>query len=1094
MGRPLKTSDNNGQALLLAVLIMMAILLTGTLFVAVVNYSQRTSSRESELVKAQGLAEAGIRYANYMLQFSAEGLDWRPPNPPREYTKGSPDSGFYDYYSDQETAHKWSPLVDVGPDDAPGGGDDYFRRFGFTRYPNILSGSEDSLDIQGGHFLLRVTYDPDPPYEKDDAKSPKPLSQHIRIESVGVVDAGGFVFRRLEAYKPVVLTDYLLFVTDRSARGYPTILGFQPNMDMDKDGSLGVGDFFSPEFAGSISTYTYNGPMRFNTDVQFIGANATDTADPAQASNKILLVDGPIDPITGQPYSIPLWGGYLRDDYFELHGQVSDEEQSSTGNKCAAFDVVTATSASLEDLNSDRIREDVARLTPPELFAKDPATGTMRWYALTRDGGVVVTPAAGPYNGRSVNVAQLGYMWDENMVGGYYPQIAGLYIDNSEDIQFGGRTSQLMQDWLHNLPGNAPDTGWNATGEVYDQAPAVEIELFPTEAATLLDPYDSTGDATPQAYEPVTDPSPAAALDDLYDTDGKEIWWPNHVYDSENPGEPGIRITRGEWSIDDTGAIDHDDGGEGGGEWLFGDPVDFDNVGTPFGRTMYVDYPEDYHAVIFAEGNIRIKGRLPRRNVNSNNDRMYHLTVVSGGTIYIDGQILSPQDQYGRDYDGDQQAGATSPVTDEYNTYIALLARDCVVVNPTMLVPQFTDKQGDVTAQNDPDDSLGMHWQMPYSPIDTQNYTQSQFYFGASPVGSVHLTAYQGLEGEGGATSTTLAVDATVGLDLITVTEDLTSTWVPMAHQLLIIDRDDPSQQYVYNFTEILGTTIRLAPNAVHPYPAGSEVINLTLGKPAVTGISLKAYEETGGWRDYDFDPGGSGENIFVLTRKYLGTHSDPPWVWEGGSLWAPLQDTYWPWLLDTYIDPTAGMINQLSFVMPIKTDIEAANGNGEAEEYLLKRFKLLEYDGGGQVTGTIHAKINAVMYAEQGCFFVIPCRYFRISSDAWWESEKYLRYNYDIEIRGAITENFHPGPAAVREWQEKWAYPEGSVGTDWNSIRYIYDETLRAARLQAPTVLGGIDNNIRSSDAIYGSRPARLVKLPLLPATPDLLYYGEAP
>ena len=764
MGRPVKTeAANHGQALLLAILIMMAILLTGTLFVAVVNYSQRSSTRHSDMVKAMNLAEAGIRYANYMLQFSAEGLDWRPPAPPYQFSDDSSSSYFWgldgvqytddDYYAAQEIDNKWSALINVGDDSTAATDDDYFVRFGFTRYPPPANvETVDSPDIQGGHYLLRVTYDPDPPYEKGDLHEPDPRSKHIKIESIGVVDDEGFVFRRLEAYKPVVLTDYLLFVSDKTQRGYPTILGFDPYIDMDKDDSL---DFFSPEFAGSVKTYTWNGPMRFNTDVEFIGANndAVDRTNPESASNKILLVKGDnndddditdvgeaaIAPIIGQDYSIALGGGYLRDDYFQAWGQVTDELYKSTGSEiCAAFDVLTPTgpSPNLEDLNSKRVKEDALWLTAPELFAQDPATGTMRWDALTRDAGVVVEcvdPARPLWHGRVLNVAQLGYMWDKNE-----DQIAGLYIDNFFDLQFSPGSdnktnptdparqcdiNKLIQDWLHNLPPTTHDSGWQdetSVGEVYGDAPAVEIELYPTEADTVLNP----GDASGADWKINKDSS---LQTDALDLD--EIWWPNHV-----GGEPGIRVTRGQWSDSDhTGSFDGKDGGAGDGEWVIGDPNQPSHIGEKVDRTMYVDYPQGDHAVIYAEGNIRIKGRLPRRNVNAgapnNNSRQYHLTVVSGGTIYIDGQILSPQDQYDRDVDGSTDP-LTGPVPDEYNSYIALLARDCVVVNPTMLVPQFTDKHGTVTAQNDPDDPLGMHWQMPPSQVGAENYAQSSFYFG----------------------------------------------------------------------------------------------------------------------------------------------------------------------------------------------------------------------------------------------------------------------------------------------------------------------------------------------------------------------------
>ena len=139
---------------------------------------------------------------------------------------------------------------------------------------------------------------------------------------------------------------------------------------------------------------------------------------------------------------------------------------------------------------------------------------------------------------------------------------------------------------------------------------------------------------------------------------------------------------------------------------------------------------------------------------------------------------------------------------------------------------------------------------------------------------------------------------------------------------------------------------------------------------------------------------------------------------------------------------------------------------------------------------GAIHAKINALMYAQEGCFFVIPCRYFKEDTS---QPEPYLRYNYDIEIRGAITENFHPDQTTVREWQEKWAWPyvDPSDVFHWNSIRYIYDETLLAARDQAVTDLDLLAANRRY--APNGSMQLDLVKVPLLPASADLLYYGEA-
>ena len=75
-------ATRRGQALMVAVLLMMAILLVGILFVALVTYNQEQSTRHEEMLEAQAMAEAGIRYATYMLENSPEGADWRPPQPP----------------------------------------------------------------------------------------------------------------------------------------------------------------------------------------------------------------------------------------------------------------------------------------------------------------------------------------------------------------------------------------------------------------------------------------------------------------------------------------------------------------------------------------------------------------------------------------------------------------------------------------------------------------------------------------------------------------------------------------------------------------------------------------------------------------------------------------------------------------------------------------------------------------------------------------------------------------------------------------------------------------------------------------------------
>ncbi|MFP3903611.1 MAG: hypothetical protein ACLFWB_05140, partial [Armatimonadota bacterium] len=154
-----RTGGRRGQALLIAVLLMTAILLVGILFVALVARNQEQSERHVDVVAAQALAEAGIRWADRMLETSPYGADWRPkfvpydpdvydpdnpstwPTPPAMYQDGTADPGFWgpdgiegsddDYYSDFDILRGWHP-VRAGSVSDPGG----FIRRGFVRYPD----------------------------------------------------------------------------------------------------------------------------------------------------------------------------------------------------------------------------------------------------------------------------------------------------------------------------------------------------------------------------------------------------------------------------------------------------------------------------------------------------------------------------------------------------------------------------------------------------------------------------------------------------------------------------------------------------------------------------------------------------------------------------------------------------------------------------------------------------------------------------------------------------------------------------------------------------------------------------------------------
>ena len=1072
---------SRGQALMVAVLLMMAILLVGILFVSVVAYNQEQSTRASDTASAQGLADAGVKYADQMLQQSALGADWRPsfraavgtesatdPStwafPPAMYNDGTVDYGFWgpdgvqgtddDYYSQDEIDHGWCPLR-AGTVATPGN----FQRFGFNRYPDVVSRATDTVQafdnaaLGTGHFLLRVTYEPNPPFQSKDLQADggyppsDPNSKYIKIEAVGHVAEAATVFRRVTAYKPIALTDYLFFVTDKTSTGRPANLGFNPWVDMTSSGTLNVdastGAGAPPlDQRGDFLVASLHGPIKTNVPLNFEGDSLFHGVAPYAADYSSVQIS-----LTALARSIPaeMVFGYLRDDVVEAAGGLRETNPGGVAirqNTGAATtlslvtDSATAATAGFDTIGG-RVRDGVngldangnsrfsKRLAPPEIFTTSATTGDSRYHALTRDSGATGIDSGG----RRVNTGRYGFG-------------EGIYIDNYADAQFasydastGAQThdlNALMDDWTRNLSPRDPradDSGWNATYTTY--APrGVEIEFFPTEAATL-----GYGTYTPDVAAAPTDPN-----------DPTQLWWPGHA-----SGQPGIKITR------------HDK------RWAVGDlnPPSPAVTGSDSGRNVIIlDYPRN--GVILAEGNVRVKGELPWRDPAATGAAIrpqgFSVTLVSGATIYVDGQLIGPQDRYGR---LDTRTGAYTPsadgVPDEDTPKIALLANDFVCLNPTQIVPQLT--QGMATAAADDmanPTPQNQHWVL--SPgANGQAYTR--FLFGRP---------FSETTGDAPPSATTNPMAAS---------------------RIQLIARQmgaDPG------------------PAAVSMYTSYVDGNAGTLTPPQA----------------YDFDrASGYGGNIFryifAPAGSLLNFLSSAPAVGSTPQLSQPWLSPHWPTAAD-YI-PTGGYfeLNSPGATPFSCVSLTAGDPNvislsyadpgmsAGASDYWLRNFKIQQLDsisGVWQPVGSVHARVRAIMYAQNGSWFVIPGQYFDPAATGANDARFARRYNYDISVIGAITENFTAPLNAVRDWTDKWAYPIYGAGTGWGTISYYYDETLRAPRDQARTTslvtrtTAAGDETIRVSDQTrftpwadgHGANWANLPKAPCLPVSPDIIYYGE--
>ncbi|HEX8234526.1 MAG TPA: hypothetical protein VF600_01075 [Abditibacteriaceae bacterium] len=135
----------SGQALLLAVLLMVFAALLGTTFMTVVSLNLNQTARSSDKAAARLAAEAGLQFTRRQLQ--EKGLSWRPKSeaaPPQPR-----DADYRFYYDDYDLSQGWAT---TGVADTPTTRDDY-NRDGFVRYPDpraLSSAPKDPL------FMVKV--------------------------------------------------------------------------------------------------------------------------------------------------------------------------------------------------------------------------------------------------------------------------------------------------------------------------------------------------------------------------------------------------------------------------------------------------------------------------------------------------------------------------------------------------------------------------------------------------------------------------------------------------------------------------------------------------------------------------------------------------------------------------------------------------------------------------------------------------------------------------------------------------------------------------------------------------------------------------
>ena len=521
-----------------------------------------------------------------------------------------------------------------------------------------------------GRFLLRVSYNPNPEVA---------MSKYIKIESIGrwgTIDLGDPTTygasserqrREITAFKPIGITDSCRFITNKDNRSV--------------DVALGVPGFVTDYGRPSSSKYgVRGGPIRVNANLLWYGLYS------ANPSINIFLrgiqADSPADDPTTNSHSdlIPIddvaVAGDIKVDCDDtsrvsvtLHELILGPSGSYTDNQFDdilpstdddAGPVVFDTKAGF--YRDGRSVPDVNRRPrgvkriEPPLIDQPDPTNTSTRYR-------VLTLNSGERfrtgSGTWVNLGALG--WGK-----------GVYIGNSGDKQdesetiFGGSTvrSDIMEE------GNPRTTNWKGP---YYIPPAAIITLVP-------DDVDAQGN---YCFTITRTDSP----------NGRRAVWYNPAGDPKPEWGATVRMP-------------------------YPDP--------DYGRTLvgYMGSSNPVHVegngVIYAEGNIRIRGMLPKG---------MKLTIVSNQNIYIDGNVLKYREPDWNPTSTDRYRGADS------TGGLALLARQNVIVNTTQFFSPLNTMGADdygtdsltggnsshVVVRNGPDSRV--RWGFDFGPFESETGT-----------------------------------------------------------------------------------------------------------------------------------------------------------------------------------------------------------------------------------------------------------------------------------------------------------------------------------------------------------------------------------
>lgn len=995
------------QSLTVAIIVLFLLLFLGGLFIALIVNNLRNIREAGKGLGSEKLAEAGIAYLDDQLTKSPEGADWRPLPFVADPLDVDANGNYDDTDSNGNGRRNAEPLRTNDPDFEwlKPCGLGVIEPCGYSRVD--FGGKNPSSGNGGGRALVKVIYQPDPV-----GVVGSPSSKYLKLVSVGrvgIVDPldpttfanseGKGLRREKTAHKAIGLVEYLLHITNKNDRPTVAALG-APNKVLDTPQATGARPTAAPEPREVESVY--HGPIHSNAPLTFFGVNrllldGTRRGDALTVAANLSL-SGVDSQTTTQNAADP-----TRVFLTDVSGAVSNGAILPSGSpNFSDFGGLVRDNTPQSANNLRRI----AKTQAPLMDLPIGDNGLTRYRALTRD--------AEPLNSNFVvanPIAGLGATYAARIGWG-----AGLYFDNREDLQ---NASESL------LGAYSPRANW-----------------------TGADPRWWNGD---NRYVP---PAVVVTLTPRYMIIQRSATSVNRSFLRDNTGRRINQMTVVRFSGLGTGAADI-----------------APRAGLPDNLRKLEGYPatpvtgqpnvwsSDY--VVFAEGNIRIRGVAGGLDPETQRYYIRHLTFVSNGNIYVDGNLL-------KDNLSDTEVGTGAFVRGKSS--IALLAKNYVVLNTTQfLTPgdNVADREApgaDATAVFLKPDSPQFNLRLQQGPVQTydaagrpaQRLAPAAYYGGGLEYAPAIFLRHSAA-GIDGSTAVRLGINA----DFFRFPVDLAWPNSNPVQTTLAMGGPTSTEAGVY-FNSVFALKDAVAPNGnpAHLYP------DVTAPFSAASAFGM--------------------DNLMSLS-----------------------------------MDTSAGVPNQTN--------------------YRLSRVGVAPLD----------IRVEALMYAQEGSFFIIPGPWFNPDPNDTYEN--YLQrqarsgdnltsgrgridpsfpfYGQPMDIRitlfGAITENL---PAEVGDqgaWLEKWGWvPQyyGSTGLPSasgyasqgparltlhgpNGVLPGPKPTIAGESAAATAKRGGsgivyhYDETLVSPYAPGTTTPLRtdefgnmLPAAPRLPVAPGLLYSGETP